>query len=221
METIVHETLTDVVFNKLRDMILKGELLQGEQLNGIEIADRLGVSRTPVREACSRLVIAGLAYKKSRIAFCVKGVSISELVEIYLCRAALEGVAVRMAIDNITDNELQRLEAIICTMEKETANLENIDELNRLNNEFHNIIIEASKTTILAEDIQKYVHQSESYRVLGYQLPGRHLESCNEHRRIFAMIAEKNKDEAEKAMREHRINTIRYITKSFGKEILP
>ena len=130
METIVYGTLTDVVFNNLRDKILKGELRQGDRLNNIEIAERLGVSRTPVREACSRLVSAGLAYKKSRIEFCVKEVSISELVELYLARAALEGIAVRIAIDFITADQIKRLSEILDRMENEAANLENSDELN-------------------------------------------------------------------------------------------
>lgn len=221
METIAHGTLTDAVFNHLRDKILQGELKRGDRLSGIEIADRLGVSRTPVREACSRLVIAGLAYKKSRIEFCVKEVSVAELVELYLARAALEGVAVRIAIDFITTDEIKRLAEILDRMEHEEPNLENSNELNRLNNEFHEIIIAASHTTLLAEEIMKYVQRSEQYRVLGYHLPGRHLQSCREHRKIYKMIVAKKKDEAEKAMREHRINTVRHITKSLGKEISP
>ena len=101
--------LRDVVFNTLRQAILKGELKPGERLMEIQLANRLGVSRTPVREAIRKLELEGLVLMIPRKGAIVAEITIKDLEDVLEVRGVLEILAVQNACQNITETQLQEL----------------------------------------------------------------------------------------------------------------
>ena len=105
-----YKPLRDVVFETLRDAIITQVLKPGERLMEIQLADEMGVSRTPVREAIRKLELEGLVIMVPRKGAYVAGVSMKDIHEVYEVRAALEMLAVSLAAERITDEELDALE---------------------------------------------------------------------------------------------------------------
>ena len=101
--------LRDVVFNTLRRAILKGELKPGERLMEIQLAQRLGVSRTPVREAIRKLELEGLVNMMPRRGAVVAEITLQDLEDVLEVRAVLEELAVQKACENITEDQLRDL----------------------------------------------------------------------------------------------------------------
>ena len=102
--------LRDVVFNTLRQAILKGELEPGERLMEIHLANRLGVSRTPIREAIRKLELDGLVLKIPRKGAEVARISEKSLREVLEVRRSLEELATELACQRMSANALQELE---------------------------------------------------------------------------------------------------------------
>ena len=105
-----YKPLRDVVFETLRDAIIRQVLKPGERLMEIQLADEMGVSRTPVREAIRKLELEGLVVMVPRKGAYVAGVSMKDIHEVYEVRSALEMLAVTLAAERITDEELDALE---------------------------------------------------------------------------------------------------------------
>ena len=108
--------LRDVVFNTLRQAILRGELKPGERLMEIQLAQRLGVSRTPVREAIRKLELEGLVLMIPRKGAEVAEITIKDLEDVLQVRAALEELAVRDACEKITEEQLKRAAQVKCSV---------------------------------------------------------------------------------------------------------
>jgi DNA-binding GntR family transcriptional regulator len=212
-----YRTIQDLVFTTLRDEILSGELGPGERLNTSQLSERLGVSRTPIREALNRLTSIGLVENIPHRGAFVRKLSIEEIIEMYYIRAALEGIAARLAARNLKEEEIQQLLGYCDEMESHlsTGDYQRILETNF---EFHSIIYQAAQSPRLQSLILQYYRQSEQYRALGLELPGRYAEICQEHRSLALALAERDIEGAESKAREHHLNTARRIAKSVGRE---
>jgi DNA-binding GntR family transcriptional regulator len=210
-----YRSLQDIVFIRLRDQIFSGELRPGDRLNTSQLARELGVSRMPIRDALTRLASVGLVENVPHRGAFVKKLSIEEVIETYYIRAALEGVAARMAARNLTKEQTQQL-LDIC---RETENaIEDSDDKRflDLNFTFHSIIYSAARSPQLEELIGQFYRSSEPYRELGLDLPGRFAELREEHCNIARSLAEGDPDAAEHHVREHHLNTARRIARSTG-----
>ena len=212
-----YRTIQDLVFTTLRDEILSGELEPGERLNTSQLSERLGVSRTPIREALNRLTSIGLVENIPHRGAFVRKLSIEEIIEMYYIRAALEGIAARLAARNLTEEEIQQLLQYCDQMESHlsTGHYQKILDTNF---EFHSIIYQAAQSPRLQNLILQYYRHSEQYRALGLELPGRYAEICQEHRNLALALAERDMEGAESNAREHHLNTARRIAKSVGRE---
>lgn len=210
--------MQDIVFEKLRDYILTGKLKPGEALNTIELSKLLGVSRTPIREAINRLTSVGLVENVPYKGAFVRELSVRQVIEIYYIRAALAGICARLAAKNLTAQMKQEMLRLCEEMETAVAEKEH-DLMLEKNYELHSIIYKASQSPRLESLVVQYYAQSEQYRALGLELPGRYEEILHEHRKIVQALIEGNKDEAEQYAREHHFNTARRIARSFGVEI--
>ena len=113
--------LRDLVFNTLRQAILKGELKPGERLMEIQLAEKLGVSRTPIREAIRKLELEGLVLMIPRRGAEVAKISHKNLQDTLEVRGALEELATDLACQRITDEELQELSAAEDNFQKVVA----------------------------------------------------------------------------------------------------
>jgi DNA-binding GntR family transcriptional regulator len=211
----VYRSMQDIVFETLRDEILAGDLQPGVLLNTLLLSKRLGVSRTPIREALNRLVSIGLVENIPHRGAFVRKLSVEEVLEVYYIRAALAGVCARLATKRISDAQKKQLAALCDEMEKPS---EDHRAMLRRNFQFHNIIFQAAQSPRIESLALQYYHQSEQFRALSLELPGRVEEACREHRGILKAILDGDQEAAEQNSREHQLNTARRIAKSLGYE---
>lgn len=209
-----YRSIQDIVFTTLRDEIVSHALQPGDILNTVELSKRLGVSRTPIREALNRLISIGLVEEAPHRSCCVKKLSADQLIEIYYIRAALSGVAARLAATRISDIDKVRLSDLCGRMEK-TDEPDESKAMLVMNREFHTIIIAAANSPRLKDLLEQYYSQSQQYAALALELPGRFEEICAEHRNIAKALASGDKEEAESCMREHYFNTAKRIAQAF------
>lgn len=213
-----YKSIQEIVFDKLRDLILSGTLKPGESLNTIGLAKRLGVSRTPIREALNRLTSVGLVENVPYKGAFVRELSVRQVIETYYIRAALAGICARLATKNLTDQMKTEMQQLCESMETAVARKEH-DIMLEKNFDLHSIIYKASKSPRLEALVLQYYTQSEQYRALGLELPGRYEEICQEHRKIVDALVRGDKDDAEHYAREHHFNTARRIAESIGVEL--
>ncbi len=213
-----YRSIQDIVFSTLRDEILTGKLKPGDTLNTIHLSKRLGVSRTPIREALNRLVSIGLVESIHHRGAFIKKLSIQEIIEIYYIRAALAGIAARLATSHLDGEDKKRLFQLCDEMESHLSQGE-YQKMLDVNFQFHNIIYKAAQSPRLEGLILQYYRLSASYRALGLELPGRYAEICREHRNIAQALSEGDRERAEFYAREHHFNTARRIAKSAGSSI--
>jgi DNA-binding GntR family transcriptional regulator len=177
-------TLEEYVANKLREAILKGYLKPGEKLDQNEIAELLGVSRSPVRDALRKLAAEGLVQIHPYRGAIVAELSPEELEEIYMLRRVLEGLAARLAVPYLDAERLTVLEEILQAMDE----TEDADAWIELNYRFHHIIYEAARRprllalidnlrNIVAPYIRQYISTPE-YRQSAQASHRRILEAC-------------------------------------------
>ncbi|MFA8437861.1 GntR family transcriptional regulator [Pueribacillus sp. YX66] len=133
-------TLQYKVTSKLREAILKGEFNMGDRLIQEEWAEKLGVSRMPIREALRQLEVEGLVKIEPRRGAIVTPISVEDIEEIYQLRALLEGKAVVMSLPNLDDDDIQELESLHLKMTKLRADDSDVEKYMELNNKFHQIL---------------------------------------------------------------------------------
>lgn len=160
------QTLSTEVYESIRRSIVEGTIRPNERLIEAELAERLDVSRTPVRESMQRLATDGLVLSRRR-GWVVREHSPQEIREIYEVRAALEGYAARLAAERATDDEIAE---IVRIHETYVAELENTsrDHLLEHNDEFHNAVIAASRNARLAEQIVRNTAFYFVHRIAGF-----------------------------------------------------
>ena len=156
--------LRDVVFNTLRAAILKGELKPGERLMEIALADKLGVSRTPIREAIRKLELEGLVVMAPRKGAKVASITERDLNDVLEVRKGMEVLAVSLACQRITKEELDKLEEIEGRFQ---AQIEagNLTELAEIDVEFHDTIYKATNNQRLVQLLNNLREQMYRYRV--------------------------------------------------------
>ncbi len=213
-----YRTMNDLVFANLMEDILSGRLRPGEKLNLGKIAGRMGVSRTPIREALKQLVSAGLIEHESHHSPHVKKLSSEEIIELYCIRAALDGIAARLATHRLTEEEIDTLEGLCDHMES-LNEVSQDDEILTDNYRFHSLIYAASGSPRVQELCLQYYRHAEQYRTLIIDLPGRYAESLVEHRDLVNAFRARNSDEADNRARRHYFNSARRIAKSMGVPI--
>jgi DNA-binding GntR family transcriptional regulator len=104
-----YKPLREVIFNTLREAIIVGELKPGERLMEVQLADKMGVSRTPVREAIRKLELEGLVVMVPRKGAQVADLSVKDIMDVLEVRATLDGLATALSAQRITDEELKEL----------------------------------------------------------------------------------------------------------------
>ena len=195
----------ETVYLTLRARILSGELGANAVLREQALAEELGVSRTPVREALRRLDEAGLvSFVPNRGATVVEW-SLEQVRETYFVRAALESRAAGLAATRITVAELDQLSDLIEAMEPvvTATDPDGVSELGRLNAEFHRIVVSASRSAqlmTLTSSVARVPLMAEAFRRDGVQFRAR---SNHQHRDILTALRSGDSLWAEVAMRSH------------------
>lgn len=186
----------------LRELILDHKLPPGSRLSVPEIAKLLGVSRTPAREAIAEIVSEGLAVKRANRGAVVVDLTGNDLVEIYLLREVLEGLAARLATLRRTPQQLTVLEEILTAHDRAVKD-SNIQSHFDLDREFHTSILEIAGNERLTTNLGMLRSQIDIAMKTTHKGPGGIALALDEHRSIFHHISNRNPSEAEEAARRH------------------
>src|SRR5690606_19153041 len=131
-----YKPLRELVFEAIREAIIEGTLEPGERLMEAQLAEDLGVSRTPVREAIRQLELAGLVVMIPRRGAYVADISLKDVADVFEIRGALEALAASLAADRATDEEIQQLQSLLVEIER-SVEARDVDLLVELDTRFH------------------------------------------------------------------------------------
>ncbi len=194
--------LRDVVFNTLRQAILTGELKPGERLMEIHLANKLGVSRTPIREAIHKLELEGLVILIPRRGAEVAQITEKSMNDVLEVRRAMDALCVELACDRILPEELEKLQNA-CDTFAEAVKTRDIRVIAQADVALHDIIVQATGNQRLVQLINNLSEQMYRYRFEYLKDTSRHECLIKEHRMIYEGIREKNKDAASQAAKLH------------------
>lgn len=204
--------LRDVVFNTLRQAILTGELKPGERLMEIHLANKLGVSRTPIREAIRKLELEGLVTMIPRRGAEVAQITGKSLQDVLEVRRSLDALCAELACERISDAEIAALEAA-CKEFEEATYTRDARVIAAADVALHDIIIKATDNNRLVQLVNNLAEQMYRYRfeyIKDYSMHGRLVE---EHRVIFEAIRKKDKVTAAAAAVTHIDNQMESIAR--------
>ncbi len=194
--------LRDIVFNTLRQAILKGELAPGERLMEVSLAQKLGVSRTPVREAIRKLELEGLVLMIPRRGAEVARISEKSLRDVLEVRRGLEDLAVELACARITESQIVELKKANVNFENSlTSN--DVTAIAEADERFHEIIYRATGNDKLVQVISNIKEQMYRYRLEYIKDSAKRQALVGEHKEIVAALERRNLLEAKERMRRH------------------
>ncbi len=205
-----HQTLREKILETIRDAILKGQLKPGEKVAEPELAERFGISRTPIREAFRQLESEGYLTVIPRKGAVVTSLSERAVEEFYAIKSILEGYAARMAVENLTEKDMEKLEAINERL-AQLAQEGDIKNFFKTHNEFHELFIKAAENEKLMELINQLMLKFNRLRLASLALPGRMEISVQEHKKIIEAFRSKDGERADNLVRK---------TASYGGQVL-
>lgn len=194
--------LRDIIFEYIRKEILDGKIKPDDRLIERDIAAKLNVSRTPIREALRKLESEGFVEHVPRKGVVVRGFNSTEIEEIYDIRKELECLVVRKAISNIADSDIKDLHVILEDLEKE----ENTDvaQLTAKGlNKFDEVILNMAKMPLLTNFVHTLKESLIRYQKINLSDAPRRKNAISEHRAILQAIINKDIARAEKLTLEH------------------
>ena len=206
-------TLKERIYQVLREAILEMDIYSKDtdlRLDERKIAQQLGISRTPVREALVRLENENLIEIKARIGVFVKKRNIEEVAELVVVWAAIESMAARLACGNVTDEEVKELELI--GVKGTSVSQDVYSEANIM---FHRKILELSKSTMLKKIGEDIFAQIEPARRHAMRDPSRTEQSISDHAEIVNAIHSNRPEHAANLVREHTLRLEEYIRKTW------
>ena len=202
--------LRDVVFNTLRQAILRGELKPGERLMEIQLANKLGVSRTPIREAIRKLELEGLVLMIPRKGAEVADITEKSLKDVLEVRRALEELSVKLTCDRITKEEIKELEQAAENFRK-TMKSKDITEIAEADVRFHDVIYTATKNQKLIQLLNNRHEQMYRYRIEYLKDEEVYPKLLKEHKEIIERINRGEKEEAARIVCEHIDNQVNAV----------
>ena len=197
-----YKPLREVIFNTLREAIIVGELKPGERLMEVQLAEKMGVSRTPVREAIRKLELEGLVNMIPRKGAHVADLSVKDIMDALEVRASLDGLATALAAERITDEELKELKRVqlqfVQYVEKGT-----LQGLVKKDVEFHDIIYNSSRNEKLIQITNNLREQVQRFRVIYPKDYDSTREIIKEHTGIFDALEKRDRELAQKVAQKH------------------
>ncbi len=194
--------IADQIRESIEQQIVTGEFADGERLDEVKLAEKFGVSLTPLREAFQSLAASGLVELVPHRGAFIRHPSFVELVEMFEVMAELEALCGTRAARRITD---EQLEEIAVTIEKCEAALTqgDTDEYYRENELFHMLIYDACGNGFLTDQARHLHRRLRPYRRMQLRVRGRMPESMREHRKILAALKAGNAEETARILRSH------------------
>ncbi|MCI8391176.1 MAG: GntR family transcriptional regulator [Roseburia sp.] len=210
--------LRDVVFHTLREAILKGELKPGERLMEIQLSNRLGVSRTPIREAIRMLEQEGLAVTIPRKGAQVAKMTEKDMEDVLQIREALDELAASIACEQISKEELAELRDTMLEFEESTTTGD-VQRIAEADVRFHDIIYQATGNPRLVNILNNLREQMYRYRVEYLKDEKSYPVLVQEHRQIIEGLAARNKEMVSAAMQMHVRNQVNAIKEMIREQM--
>ncbi len=212
-----YELLSKKVYRILKARIIKGDLAQGIKLFEGKIAEQLGISRTPVREALRELAAEGFVKTSPNQGVMVNNISFEDVREVLQIRGVLEGLAIRLATEKITQEEIKKLENIIEEMNNYSSNNSNMSNdilvYSKLDAKFHNLIFNICTNRRLKSVYNNLKDLVERFRIKAFSIPGTVAISINEHREILDALKKGDSALADRLSQKHMETAISNICK--------
>jgi DNA-binding GntR family transcriptional regulator len=199
------QSLERTAYNVIKDAILTFHLQPGEPLVETTLAAQLGISKTPVRDALARLEREGLVVKISYKGTTVAPVTRQSVLEIFQIRAALEGLAARLAAPRLTNEDLELLRRSLLQHAQALANAD-FPAAASSNRIFHKTILQRANNARLGQILANLEDHSQRFRLLSNYQQGRLEKSVQEHQRIFIALEKQDPPAAEEMMRAHLLS---------------
>ncbi|MFY9568790.1 MAG: GntR family transcriptional regulator [Acetivibrionales bacterium] len=211
-----YKPLRDVIFDTLREAIIVGELKPGQRLMEVQVAEKMGVSRTPVREAIRKLELEGLVEMLPRKGAHVAELSVKDIMDVLEVRATLDGLATSLSATRITDDEKKELrhllDQFINYVEKE-----NLQGSIKKDVEFHDVIYRSSRNDKLIQISNNLREQIQRFRIVYIKDYSSSRELIREHTEIYEAIIAGNPETAMEAARRHIKNQEETIIRSLKR----
>ena len=202
-------SIADQIFDELEKAILTGEYERGDILTEIKLSEKMGVSRTPIREALRRLDqerIIEITAKGAKVI----GINDRDIADIYDIRLRIEGMASFLAAQRRSEEDMQRLKRILDLQEFYTKK-EDADQIKNYDSEFHLALYQICQCPTLLDTLEPLHRKVIKFRKVSVAHPGRAQKSFAEHKAIYDAIAEGDAINAEKLTCEHIANARKSI----------
>jgi DNA-binding GntR family transcriptional regulator len=210
MESLSRPALAVELADRLRSLIMEGELKPGEKIPERELTERFGVSRTPVREAVKVLAAEGLIVLVQNRGAVVSRLTIAEMEEVFPVLAALEGVAGELACQQATDAEIAAIRRLNSAMHKayDKGDRPTYFEINQ---QIHAAILAAARNATLANQHQIVARRAARARYQANLTPERWRQALDEHDAILEALETRNARRLGQLMKEHMEHKLRSL----------
>ena len=199
-----HELLSQKVYRTIKKQIIQGMLEPGSRFTENNLAEKLKVSRTPIREAMRKLVNEGLVNASPNKKMTISEVSISDIKEVLMIRGVLEGLAANIASKRITCQEINELENIVKKMVQSVKN-NNLLAYFEEDDKFHDFILKVCNSKWIIRVRNNLSNIIYRYRFKSLSVPGRLLHSLEEHKEILESLKRHDSEGAEKTSKIHMV----------------
>lgn len=213
-----HHTLREQIASSLRDSIIRGELNQGQKLTEPDLAKKLGISRTPIREAFRQLESEGFLTVMPRRGAVVSRITRKEIDDFYELKSLLEGYAARIAAGKINEKGIQKLRKINEQL-TEIAKNNDIEAFFLKNDEFHNIFISYCGNEKLEELLEHIVQRFMRFRLGAMSVPGRLVKSIGQHNEIIDALEKRDGLRAEALVLEHALLSGEELAETVAQDV--
>lgn len=212
-------TLAEKICHRLRQEILSGVLLPGQRLDERLLAERLQVSRTPLRQAIDLLVGDGLIHREAYQGNFVRSFDAKQVTELYMVRSTLEQLAVTLAVDRMTDSEIDSLRKLADECQR-AADAGDSSALSAADQKFHAAIIEGSESQVLIDLLARLRNQIHAVRSLANEDLSIAKHSIDERFAIWMSMRDRDAAKAAALMAEHIDAVSTAIAEQLGREVV-
>lgn len=208
-------SLADLAYQALKEAILKMDYSAEGRLDERELAENLKVSRTPLRDAIRRLVSEGFLRVEPRKGVFVVRKTRQEIIEILYVRAALEGMAAKLCIRNLSDDDVVRMKRMFESFTPENVE-SRVQEFSEANVQFHEFILKLCNCQMLQEMATNIYDHMRMVRMHTILAEGRAVKAISEHLSIIEAIEQRDGEMAELRMRHHIEDLARFVEQTRG-----
>lgn len=212
------KSLNEIVYEGIRKTIINGSIPVGERIKEKELAERMNISRTPIREALQRLEKEELVQYIPKFGMIVKKISLKDAKEIYQIRKALDGVATISAMNRMTAEQFDEMKQLLVKTEELNQNDENIEEVIHLFTVFNDMIYQFSdmkRLTLIVTKLREYVVR---FRDISLKEENRRNKALKEHWMIYRGMYNKDEEQLKMIIKEHLSYSERFILAEMEKQ---